>query len=80
MSTPPLRVMLVDDHEVVRDGIKALLASQDDIIVCAEAATVDKPSPKPTAPPRVIVWTSASRLQRHRGHPRHPRRPPRTKS
>jgi DNA-binding NarL/FixJ family response regulator len=39
MSTPPLRVMLVDDHEVVRDGIKALLA-QDDIIVCAEAATV----------------------------------------
>ena len=40
MSAPPLRVMLVDDHEVVRDGIKALLASQDDIIVCAEAATV----------------------------------------
>jgi two-component system, NarL family, response regulator DevR len=25
VSTPPLRVMLVDDHEVVRDGIKALL-------------------------------------------------------
>ena len=40
MSTPPLRVMLVDDHEVVRDGIKALLAAHDDIIVCAEAASV----------------------------------------
>jgi two-component system, NarL family, response regulator DevR len=40
MSTPPLRVMLVDDHQVVRDGIKALLATQDDIVVCAEAATV----------------------------------------
>ncbi|HEX6677239.1 MAG TPA: hypothetical protein VF486_19700 [Actinomycetes bacterium] len=26
-GTPPLRVMLVDDHEVVRDGIKALLAA-----------------------------------------------------
>ena len=39
-STPPLRVMLVDDHEVVRDGIKALLAPNDDIVVCAEAATV----------------------------------------
>lgn len=39
-STPPLRVMLVDDHEVVRDGIKALLAAHDDIVVCAEAATV----------------------------------------
>ena len=32
--------MLVDDHEVVRDGIKALLAAHDDIVVCAEAATV----------------------------------------
>jgi two-component system, NarL family, response regulator DevR len=39
-STPPLRVMLVDDHEVVRDGIKALLAAHDDIVVCAEAASV----------------------------------------
>ena len=39
-STPPLRVMLVDDHEVVHDGIKALLAAHDDIVVCAEAASV----------------------------------------
>jgi DNA-binding NarL/FixJ family response regulator len=37
---PPLRVMLVDDHEVVRDGIKALLGGTDDIVVCAEASTV----------------------------------------
>ncbi|HVD14252.1 MAG TPA: response regulator transcription factor, partial [Actinomycetota bacterium] len=40
METPPLRVMLVDDHEVVRDGIKALLASTEDIVVCAEAGSV----------------------------------------
>ena len=40
MKTPPLRVMLVDDHEVVRDGIKALLAAADDVVVCAEAGTV----------------------------------------
>jgi two-component system, NarL family, response regulator DevR len=40
MSTPPLRVMLVDDHEVVRDGIRALLAGSEDIVVCAEAGTV----------------------------------------
>ena len=39
-KTPPLRVMLVDDHEVVRDGIRALLAEQDDIIVTAEAGSV----------------------------------------
>ena len=36
---PPLRVMLVDDHEVVRDGIRAMLASEDDIHVTAEAGT-----------------------------------------
>jgi two-component system response regulator DevR len=32
--------LLVDDHEVVRDGIKALLASVDDIVVTAEAGSV----------------------------------------
>src|SRR5919106_3248829 len=37
MSAPPLRVMLVDDHEVVRDGIKLLLADTTDVVVCAEA-------------------------------------------
>ena len=25
MKQPPLRVMLVDDHQIVRDGIKAML-------------------------------------------------------
>ena len=36
----PLRVMLVDDHEVVRGGIRALLDAADDVVVCAEAASV----------------------------------------
>src|SRR5918994_428513 len=40
MSAPPLRVMLVDDHEVVRDGIKLLLADTPDVVVCAEAGSV----------------------------------------
>src|SRR6202171_195067 len=35
-----LRVMLVDDHEVVRSGIKALLHATEDISVVAEAASV----------------------------------------
>jgi DNA-binding NarL/FixJ family response regulator len=39
MSEPPLRVMLVDDHEVVRDGIKLLLADITDVVVCAEASS-----------------------------------------
>jgi two-component system response regulator DevR len=36
----PLRVMLVDDHEVVRDGIRALLEASEDIVICAEAGSV----------------------------------------
>jgi two-component system, NarL family, response regulator DevR len=36
----PLRVMLVDDHEIVRDGIRAMLETQDDIVVATEAGSV----------------------------------------
>ena len=32
-----LKVMLVDDHEVVRQGLRALLEAEDDIEVVAEA-------------------------------------------
>jgi two-component system, NarL family, response regulator DevR len=35
----PLRVMLVDDHVVVRDGIKSLLEATDDLVVCGEAGS-----------------------------------------
>jgi two-component system response regulator DevR len=35
-----LSVMLVDDHEVVRSGIKAMLAATDDLRVVAEAESV----------------------------------------
>ena len=36
----PLRVVLVDDHEVVRNGIKALLEQTPDVSVVGEAGTV----------------------------------------
>src|SRR5947207_7428345 len=39
-KTSPLRVMLVDDHEIVRDGIRAMLDVEDDIVVTTEAASV----------------------------------------
>ena len=38
--TLPLRIMIVDDHEVVRNGIKALLEEESDITVAAEAGGV----------------------------------------
>jgi DNA-binding NarL/FixJ family response regulator len=36
----PLRVLLVDDHEVVRQGLASLLKATEDIVVAGEAGTV----------------------------------------
>ena len=36
----PLRLMLVDDHEVVRSGLKAMLAAVGEVRVVAEAGSV----------------------------------------
>ncbi|WP_226846751.1 response regulator [Dehalogenimonas etheniformans] len=38
METKPIRVMLVDDHSVVRSGLKAMLAAEDDLELAGEAA------------------------------------------
>ena len=55
-KTPPLRVMLVDDHEIVRDGIRAMLQPEDDIVVAAQAGTVrDAIDEADRARPDVIV-------------------------
>ncbi|HEU4899037.1 MAG TPA: response regulator transcription factor, partial [Actinomycetota bacterium] len=55
-SAPPLRVMVVDDHEVVRDGIRLLLADTADVVVCAEAATArDAVAVAAQALPDVVV-------------------------
>jgi two-component system, NarL family, response regulator DevR len=37
---PPIRVLLVDDHEVVRQGLASLLKATEDIVVAGEAGTV----------------------------------------
>src|SRR5262245_22303947 len=36
----PLRVMLVDDHEVVRNGLRMMLEATGDVRIVAEAGTV----------------------------------------
>ena len=37
----PIKIVLVDDHEVVRAGIKAMLDAQDDMVVVGEAGTAE---------------------------------------
>ena len=40
-STETVRVLIVDDHEVVRVGLQTLLSRQDSINVVGEASTVE---------------------------------------
>jgi DNA-binding NarL/FixJ family response regulator len=42
MSDQPIRVMLVDDHEVVRQGLRALLEAAGGIVVAGEAGGVQE--------------------------------------
>src|SRR4051794_12525008 len=38
MATP-VRILIADDHELVRQGMRAILQSEPDWIVCGEATT-----------------------------------------
>ena len=40
MVSDPIRVLLVDDHEVVREGLRTLLARRQNVLVVGEASTV----------------------------------------
>ena len=37
-TKPPLRILVVDDHAVIRQGIRTLLSSRPEWEVCAEAS------------------------------------------
>lgn len=39
MSSPRIRILAVDDHAILREGVAALIASQEDMELVAEAAT-----------------------------------------
>jgi DNA-binding NarL/FixJ family response regulator len=36
--TPPIRVLLVDDHEIVREGVQAVLENDPRVTICGEAS------------------------------------------
>ena len=44
MTTNRIRLMVVDNHEVVRTGLKAILEPDDDIDVVAEAGSPQETS------------------------------------
>jgi len=51
-----LGVFLLDDHEVVRAGIRAMLEATDDLVVVGEASTVAEALERiPVAQPRVAL-------------------------
>lgn len=56
MLSDPIRVFVVDDHEVVRQGLRALLERHDDITVSGEAGSVGMALAGATAdPPDVLL-------------------------
>ena len=55
MTSEDLRVMIVDDHEVVREGLRALLDRRDGLTVVAEAGTVAQAIERATAEKPAVV-------------------------
>ncbi len=52
----PIRVYLLDDHDVVREGLKFLLEQQEDIVVVGQAATATEAAARiPALRPDVAV-------------------------
>ncbi len=78
-----LRIMLVDDHYLVRMGLASIIALEPDMIVCAEASTGEQAQAlfRTHRPDVTLDGSAAAGYERdgnHSGHPRGiPRRPDR---
>lgn len=55
MAPESISVLLMDDHVVVREGLRALLERQDDIRVVAEASTVGEAESIPERPDVIVA-------------------------
>ena len=66
-----IRVFLLDDHEVVRRGVRELLDAEDDIDVVGEADTAERALARipATQPDVAILDVRLARRRRHRRLP-----------
>ena len=51
-----LRIMLVEDHETVREGLRLLIDHQPDMTVVAQARRVMRPFARASA--KTSIWSS----------------------
>jgi DNA-binding NarL/FixJ family response regulator len=56
-SGQPARILIVDDHPMMREGLSALLSNQPDLVACGEAANISEALQlaNNTAPDVVVV-------------------------
>jgi len=55
-KTRKKRVFIVDDHSVVRDGLRSVIEQQSDLLVCGDAAEASEALAKiPSAAPNVVL-------------------------
>ena len=76
LSSRPLRLLVVDDHEVVRQGLVALLDRREGFQVVAEAGTAAESieQARRFQPDIVVMDVRLPGRLGHRGLPRDPRR------
>ena len=51
----PIKILLADDHHILRTGLKLLLATQDDFQVVAEASNGQEALEQRTAVPTDVI-------------------------
>ena len=81
MQTPRIRVLCVDDHRIVREGITLIISRQPDMEVVASAASGEEAIElfRQHRPDVTLMDLQLGAMGGRRRHPRDPSREPRTR-